>query len=157
MPSAGPAPSTASAASPRIALARVALEAALAAPNVVAGDPGIHGLRVTADPGAGLLRGVSVTAERDGRYSVDLALVARMTPLLPLGETVRQRVFASARRQGFAGDLAAVNVEFVRLLAAGDDRPAALTPPADGDASAPPQSSGAAGPPRSRPDEEVRR
>jgi len=137
-------------------LARVALEAALAVPDIVAGDAGIHGLRVTADPAAGLLRGVSVTAERDGRYTADLALVARMRPLLPLGDTVRRRVFASARRRGFADDLAAVNVEFVRL-AAGEDQPAALALPLDAGASAPPQSPVAERPPRSRPDEEVGR
>ena len=121
MPSAAPAPSAAVAASPRTTLARVALEAALAVPDVVAGEAGTRGLRVTADPAGQLLRGVSVTAERDGRFTVDLLLVARVTPLVPLGETVRRRIFASARRHGLAGDLAAVNVEFAQLLAAGEE------------------------------------
>ena len=82
-----------------------------------------HGLRVTADPPAGLLRGVSVTAERDGRYAVDLRLVARMTPLMPLGDAVRRRVIASARRaQGLADQLGSINVEFARVLAPEEDR-----------------------------------
>jgi hypothetical protein len=157
MPSAGPAPSAASAASPRTALASVALKAALAVPDIVAGDAGMHGLRVTADPAAGLLRGVSVTAERDGRYTVDLRLVARMTPLLPLAETVRQRVFAGAQRAQFGADLATVNVEFARLIAQGEEPEATVAPPPDAGASVPPESAAANTPPRVLPDEEAGR
>lgn len=123
MPSPSPAPATAGA-TRRVALARLALDAALAVPDVVAGDAGMHGLRVTADPRAGLLRGVSVTAERDGRYAVDLRLVARLAPLVALGEAVRRRVQDSARRQGFADQLGGVNVEFARIAEPGDVEPA---------------------------------
>jgi hypothetical protein len=102
--------------SPRVRLARLALEAALAAPNVVAAEAGLHGMRVTADPARGVLRGVSVTAEGCGRYAVDLCLVACVAPLVALGEEVRRRVQASAHRNGLADQLSTVSVEFARVL-----------------------------------------
>jgi hypothetical protein len=102
--------------SPRVALARLALQAALAVPGVVAGDAGPHGLRVTAEPSGGFLVGVSVTAESDGRYAVDLRLVARLAPLMPLGETVRRRVHEGARRLDLADRLGTVNVEFASVI-----------------------------------------
>jgi hypothetical protein len=162
MPSAAPAPSMTGAVSPRVALARLALEAALAMPDVVAGDAGMNGLRVTADPAAGLLRGVSVTAERDGRYAVDLELVARMVPLMRLGETVRRRVHESARRQGLADRLGIVNVEFARVVAAGEAETGALTRPLDARAAAAPRAAAddvprTGVPPEGRPDGEGRR
>src|SRR3954449_8112305 len=137
MPSAAASSSTGSIASPRVVLARLALEAALAVPGVVAGEAGRHNLRVTVVSAGIPLRGVSVTAERGGRYAVDLCLVARMTPLIPLADAVRRRVIASAARQGLADQLGTIDVEFAQVLAPGEDRPAAggaLTPRAGGPA-----------------------
>lgn len=102
--------------SPRVRLARLALEAALAAPNVVAAEAGLQGMRVTADGAGGVLRGVSVISEGGGRYGVDLCLVACVAPLVALGEEVRRRVRASARRDGLDGQLGSVNVEFAGVL-----------------------------------------
>lgn len=102
--------------SPRLRLARVALGAALVVPDVLGAEAGPQGMRVTADPPAGLIRGVSVIAQADGRYAVDLCLVASVVPLVALGEQVRRRVQASARRDGLADQLGTVNVEFARLL-----------------------------------------
>ena len=85
-------------------------------PDVLGAEAGVHGVHVTADPPAGPLRGVSVIAQADGRYAVDLRLVARMVPLVALGEEVRRRVQASAGRGGLADRLGTVNVEFARLL-----------------------------------------
>jgi hypothetical protein len=85
-------------------------------PDVLGAEAGAHGARVTADPSAGPLRGVSVIAQSDGRYAVDLRLVARVVPLVALGEEVRRRVRASAGRGGLADRLGTVNVEFARLL-----------------------------------------
>jgi hypothetical protein len=113
--------------SPRAALARLALQAALAVPDVVAGDAGPHGLRVTSDPPGGLLVGVSVTAEPDGRYAVDLCLAARLAPLMPLGEAVRRRVHESARRLDLADLLGSVNVEFASVV---DPSEVEIAPPA---------------------------
>jgi hypothetical protein len=110
------APPAAVGSSPRVALARLALHAALAVPDVVAGDAGPHGLRVTADPSGGFFVGVSVTAEPDGRYAVDLRLVARLAPLMALGETVRRRVHESARRLDVWDRLGTVNVEFASVI-----------------------------------------
>jgi hypothetical protein len=119
-------PTPPSAESPRVRLARLALEAALAAPNVIAADAGLHGVRVTADPPGGMLRGVSVTSDRGGRYAVDLRLVACMTPLVALGEEVRRRVQASAQRSGLADQLSTVSVEFARVLTPAEVREAEL-------------------------------
>ena len=116
MPPAPLAPPLQVSASPRGRLARLALDAALAVPDVLGAEAGVHGVHVTADPPAGLLRGVSVIAQADGRYAVDLRLVARIVPLVALGEAVRRRVHASARRGGLADRLGTVNVEFARLL-----------------------------------------
>jgi hypothetical protein len=102
--------------SDRVRLARLALEAALAAPNVVAAEAGLHGMRVTANPPGGVLRGVSVISEGGGRYAVDLCLVACVAPLVALGEEVRRRVQASAQRNGLADQLSTVSVEFARVL-----------------------------------------
>lgn len=122
MPPAPLAPLLQVGASPRVRLARLALDAAQAVPDVLGTEAGLHGVRVTADPSAGLLRGVSVTAQADGRYTVDLSLVARMVPLVALGEEVRRRVQASARRDGLADQLGTVNVEFARLLTSEEAR-----------------------------------
>ena len=115
-----------SADSSRVRLARIALEAALAVPNVVAAEAGLHGMRVIADPAEGVLRGVSVTADGGGRYAVDLCLVACLAPLVPLGEEVRRRVQASAQRNGLAGQLSTVSVEFARVLTLAEVREAEL-------------------------------
>jgi hypothetical protein len=105
----------ASAGSPRARLARLALDAALALPDVLGADAGPHGLRVTADR-SGLLRGVSVTADGEGRYAVDLRLVVRMVPLMPLSDEIRERVRRRAGREGLEDELGLVNVEFGRLV-----------------------------------------
>lgn len=162
MPSAASSPSTASVASPRVALACLALEAALAVPEIVAGEAGIHNLRVTVDPAGRWLRGVSVIAERDGRYAVDLCLVARMTPLIPLAEAVRRRVIASSARQGLADQVGSINVEFARVLAPGEDWPVAVTGSLAADAVESPPAAVAHAPrgsglPGDRPDDAVRR
>jgi len=159
MPSAAGSRSTASVASPRISLARIALEAALAVPEIVAGDAGSHNLRVTVDSAGIWLRGVSVTAQRDGRYAVDLRLVARMTPLIPLADAVRRRVIASAARQGLADQLGTIDVEFAQVLAPGEDRPAAAESLTAGAVEPPPVAYAprGAGPPADRPAGEVRR
>jgi len=116
MPPAPLAPPSLVRASDRVRLARLALESALVVPDVLGAEAGVDGVRVTADPPAGRLRGVSVIAQSDGRYAVDLRLVARMVPLVALGEEVRRRVRASAGRGGLADRLGTVNVEFARLL-----------------------------------------
>lgn len=115
MPPASPAPPQVSA-SPRVRLGRLALEAALAAPDVVDAEVGPSRLRVTVDSSANLLRGVSVTAEADGRYGVDLCLVAGMVSLVALGDEVQRRVREGARRDGLADQLGTINVEFARLV-----------------------------------------
>ena len=108
--------STAAEVSDRVRLARVALKAAVASGDVVRGAAGVGVRRVTGDAG-GLLVGVMATAQADGRYEIDLRLVARLVPLAALGEEIRKRVIAAARRSGLDGQLGNVNVEFVDLQA----------------------------------------
>lgn len=124
---------------PRLRLAQVALQAASGVSGVVGADAGPHGLCVTADPSAGLLRGVSVIAQANGRYAVDLCLVAGIVPLLELGEEVRSKVRARVRREGLVAQLGEVNVRFAQVLSAGEiseqaarereEAPAATPPP----------------------------
>lgn len=121
--------------SERSRLARVALEAALAVPGVVRGEAGGGVPRVTVDP-AGRLVGVAATAERDGRYALDLRLIAEVVPLLPLADGVRARVQRAAAQAGLAGALGRVDVEFADLLTV---EPAPSTP-------APPTAPGSASP-----------
>lgn len=104
----------------RVALARLALDVVSRVPGVAGTDAGPGGLCVTADPPSGVLRGVSVVAQPDGRYEVDLCLVARMVPLLSLGEEIRRQLRARAVREGLADELGTVNVEFSRALGAGE-------------------------------------
>lgn len=118
MPQASSAPPKVTA-SPRVRLARLALETALSVPGVVAGDPGPGRLRVTADGPAELLRGVSVTAEPGGSYAVDLCLIAGLVPLEALADEVRRKVRSKVRRARLTEQLGPVNVEFVGLEAGG--------------------------------------
>jgi hypothetical protein len=108
--------------SSRLPLARVALQAALAAPGVLGSDPGPRNLRVTDDRPAGVLTGVSATASADGRYTIDLCLIAGMVPLPELAETIRARVRAEAARRHLDQELGAVNVQFTRVLTDEDRR-----------------------------------
>jgi hypothetical protein len=96
----------------RLDVAELALEAALGVPEVHAGDAGADGLRVTAASPGRVLRGVSAIAQADGRYSVDLRLVAGLVPLMALGEEVRRRVLRAADEAGLADHVGDVNVEF---------------------------------------------
>jgi hypothetical protein len=104
----------------RVALARLALDVVSTIPGVAGTDAGPSGLCVTADSPFGVLRGVSVIAQPDGRYEIDLCLVARMVPLLALGDDIRRRLRARAAREGLADQLGAVNVEFAQALSAGE-------------------------------------
>ena len=81
-------------------------------------DAGPGGVRVTADPVSGPLIGVSATAQSDGRYAVDLSLVADMVPLPALAEEVRARVRTRAGGEQLEDVLGAVNVEFASVLTA---------------------------------------
>ena len=102
--------------SPRVALARVALRAATTVDGVVAGNPGRAGACVTQD-GATRLAGVVVTAERGGRYSVDLCLTAGLLPLHELGERVAERVRKDVVGAGMAERLGALHVTIADVAA----------------------------------------
>src|SRR6185312_10576063 len=102
----------------RVRVARAALQAALAMPGVLGSDSGPSRGRVTADPASGPLVGVLVTAQSDGRYAVDLSLVADMVPLPALAEEVRARVRRRLDDEELGDVLGVVNVEFARIVTA---------------------------------------
>lgn len=97
--------------SPRVRLARLALDAALSVDGVVAADAGPSGLHVTAG-GTSLVRGVRVAAEPGGRYSVDLGLRARVVALPALADAVRARVARNALLAGSGHELGEIGVTF---------------------------------------------
>lgn len=114
-------------ASDRVRLAQVALAAALAVPDVVRGEAGAGFPRMTAG-GSELLMGVSATAQSDGRYAIDLRLIAGLVPLRPLADRVRERVQAAAARAGLGASLGSVDVEFADVLTAEEiERPTVRT------------------------------
>lgn len=81
-------------------------------------DAGPSGGRVTADPASGPLIGVLGTAQSDGRYAVDLSLVADMVPLPALAEEVRARVRRRVDGEQLGDVLGVVNVEFASVVTA---------------------------------------
>jgi hypothetical protein len=102
----------------RVRVARAALRAALEVTGVLGSDPGPAGVRVTTDPVSGPLIGVSATAQSDGRYAVDLSLVAGMVRLPALAEEVRAAVRKRVDGEQLEDVLGAVNVEFAHVVTA---------------------------------------
>lgn len=98
---------------PRSRLARVALEAATALPEVAGGVRGRQRIWTTADAGE-ILEGVVATARPDGRFDVGLHLVARWPfgSLLAVADQVRTRVRRAAARVGLDGILGQITVAF---------------------------------------------
>lgn len=82
--------------SPRLALAALARDTALAVDGVLALDPGAGGLFVTAGGGE-RVPGVRCLAAPEGGYDVALRLVCRLVPLPALAERVREAVTLAAR------------------------------------------------------------
>lgn len=107
----------AAAPSPRARLARLAGEAALGAPGVVALSTGPGGQWVAADRGE-RLTGVGAAARSDGRYDVRVAVtVAEPTrPLGELAEAIRERLVAAAGDEGLAAELGAVDVAIADIV-----------------------------------------
>jgi hypothetical protein len=96
--------------SERVRLARLARDAALRVPGVVATDAGPSGVLIT-EGAQERLEGVLCVATKDGGYDVTLRLVCGLVPLLALGEAVQAAVRRSA-------DLVGVSVENVDVQVA---------------------------------------
>ena len=98
---------------PRSRLARVALEAATALPEVAAGVRGRQRVWATADAGE-ILEGVVATARPDARFDVELHLVAQWPfgSLFGLADQVRTRVRRAAARVDLDGILGSISVGF---------------------------------------------
>jgi hypothetical protein len=109
-------------------LARLAIEAALEVDGVAAGHPGVGGVYVTEASGLSGARatGVVATARPDGRFDVELHLVVRPVPLLPLGEEIRSRVLAAATEDGLTDRLGVVDIGFEDVLEVAPAEPPAL-------------------------------
>jgi hypothetical protein len=98
---------------PRSRLARLALEAATALPEVAAGVRGRQRVWATADAGE-ILEGVVATARPDARFDVELHLVAQWPfgSLFALADQVRTRVRRAAARVDLEGILGSITVGF---------------------------------------------
>jgi hypothetical protein len=99
--------------SPRSHLARVALEAATALPEVAVGVRGRQRLWATADAGE-ILEGVVATARPDARFDVELHLVAQWPfgSLFGLADQVRARVRRAATLVDLDRVLGSITVGF---------------------------------------------
>lgn len=112
--------------SDRVRLARTALHAATSLRDVVRGDAGGPPLRrVTLDRGEPL-DGVLAIAEADGRYGVELRLVAGLVPLHPLADRIRANVRDAAARAGLSAALGRIDLAFADVLTAEEVAAAAL-------------------------------
>jgi hypothetical protein len=94
-------------------LARVALDAATGMPEVAVGVRGLHRVWATVDAGE-ILEGVVATARPDGRFDVELHLVAEWPfgSLFALADEVRTRVQRAAARADLDGLLGSITVGF---------------------------------------------
>ena len=101
------------ASSPRSRLARVALDAATAMPQVAVGVRGAQRVWATADDRE-ILDGVVATARPDARFDVELHLVTQwpFESLFALADQVRRRVQRAAARADLDGMLGQVTVAF---------------------------------------------
>jgi len=120
-PDAGPV--LAAGPSSRARLARLARQAALAAPGVAGLSAGPGQLVVAADRGEALT-GVTAEARSDGRFDVRVAVVVcePLPPLHDLAERIRMRVGETAAAHGLGELLGPVEVSIADVAA-----PAALT------------------------------
>jgi hypothetical protein len=105
-------------------LARVALDAATALPQVAVGVRGAQRVWATADDSE-ILEGVVATARRDRRFDVELHLVAQWPfgSLFALGDEVRSRVQRAAARADLDGILGQVTVAFEDVRDASNEVP----------------------------------
>ncbi len=93
----------------RAALARIALEAALAVKEVVRAEAGPHGAWMT-DVEGERVSGVVAAAQADGRYTLALHLVARPVPLPELADLIRDKISRAADRAGLGACVGAIDV-----------------------------------------------
>ncbi|MBA2566876.1 MAG: hypothetical protein ACR2IN_05615 [Thermoleophilaceae bacterium] len=91
-------------------MARLALDAARSLDGVVDSTSG-RGRWVTPDRN-GVVPGAIAVVRADGRFDVELHLVADLVPLHPLGERIRDRVERDARVAGVADLIGPVHVAF---------------------------------------------
>lgn len=91
-------------------VARLALDAARALDGVVDATSG-RGRWVTPDRSDPVAGAVAVV-RADGRFDVELHLVAGLVPLHPLGERIRDRIEREARKAGVSELVGPVNIAF---------------------------------------------
>ena len=101
-------------ASPRLRIARLAAEAALAVAGVAGLEAGPLGRQVTSGGGE-RVAGVVVGALRDGRYEVHLHVACELVPLPALAERIRATVLAATASAGLADVSGPVHVHIERI------------------------------------------
>ena len=92
------------------ALARLTLDAARSIDGVVDATSG-RGRWVTPDRN-GVVPGAIAVVRADGRFDVELHLVAGLVPLHPLGERIRDRIDKDARKAGVSELVGPVHIAF---------------------------------------------
>ena len=97
-------------------MARLALDAARSLDGVVDATSG-RGRWVTPDRN-GVVSGAIAVVRPDGRFDVELHLVAGLVPLHPLGDRIRERVERDARVAGVAELIGPIHVAFEDVEAA---------------------------------------
>jgi hypothetical protein len=102
--------------SPRLALARLARDVALADPGVATLEAGPTHLRATGGQGE-RIDGVVAAATAAGGYTLDLHVGAVPEDLLAMGARVRAAVAEAAAQRGLAGELRSVSVHVEDVVA----------------------------------------
>ena len=93
------------------AIARLALDAACAFQGVLGGTSG-RGARWKTPDRDGAVLGAIAVARADGRFDVELHLIARPVPLHPLGERIRDRIDRDARKAGVSELVGPIHIAF---------------------------------------------
>jgi hypothetical protein len=91
-------------------VARLARDAARSLDEVAGATSG--GGRWATPDRDGAVEGAIAVARPDGRFDVELHLVARLVPLHALGERIRERIDRDARRAGIVELLGPVDIVF---------------------------------------------
>jgi hypothetical protein len=98
--------------SPRIRLARLAHDTALAVPGVAGLDAGPAGLFVSVAAGE-RIAGVRCVAAPEGGYDIALRLVCELVALIALADRVRAAIARAAAREGF--EVQSVSIEIADI------------------------------------------
>lgn len=102
----------------RVALARLARDAAVRTEGVAEVDAGPNPARATITEGE-RIAGVTVAALPSGRYGVSVYVTARLVPLPRLAAAIRDEITRAAESEGLAEQLGEIDVTFTDVRETG--------------------------------------